>query len=372
MTLASTTIPGQAHNQVPHEQAATLLLVDAVPSSRRSVRNMLQLPQYNIVECASAAEAIEYIAQERVDVILTALSLPGMSGMELCRWMKANRDTQLIPILVLTSAKHCAQEIQARLAGADEFISKPVHPELLRARIASMLRTKTLTDSLEKAESILFALAQAVEERDLYTGEHCHRLAVYSVALGKAAGVPHADRLALYRGGYLHDIGKISIPDSILFKPGALTAEEWAIMRRHTIKGEEICRPMRSLADVLPIIRSHHERWDGSGYPDGLRRDEIPLLARVLQICDIYDALTSVRCYKPALSHDQAIEVLRAETRRGWRDPDLVDLFIATCRHPFPGIMLPTATDLSGMLSMHHSITDPLLELAPLAGVYCE
>ncbi len=364
MTVASTTIPGLLHSHPQSEQGATLLLVDAVASSRRSIRNMLQLPQYNLVECTTAAEALEYIARESVDIILTALALPGMSGIELCRWLKANRDTQLLPVLVLTTGKNPGQEIQARLSGADEFISKPVHPELLRARVASILRTKLLTDSLEKAESILFALAQTVEQRDIYTGEHCHRLAVYSVALGKAAGVPQADRLALYRGGYLHDIGKISVPDSVLFKPAALTSEEWAVMRRHTLKGEEICRPMRSLADVLPIIRSHHERWDGSGYPDGLRRDETPLLARILQICDIYDALTSVRCYKPALTHEQAIEVLRAETSRGWRDPDLVDLFIATCRHPFPGIMLPTAGDLSGMLSMHHSITDPALQLA--------
>ncbi len=349
---------------ITREQASTLLLVDAVPSSRRSIRNMLQLPQYRILECVSASEALEIMNRESIDIVLTALALPGMSGLELCRWLKANRDTQLVPVLVLTSLKSADQEIQARFSGADEFLAKPIHPELLRARVSAMLRTKTLTDSLEKAESILFALAQAVEERDIYTGEHCHRLAVYGVALGKAAGLSEADRLALYRGGYLHDIGKIGVPDSILFKPAALTQQEWGVMRRHTVKGEEICRPMKSLADVLPIIRSHHERWDGTGYPDGIGGEEIPFLARILQVCDIYDALTSVRCYKPAMTHEQALATLHEESRRGWRDPDVVNLFLDVCQNPFPGIMVPSSTDFSGMLSMHHSISDSRFELA--------
>jgi putative two-component system response regulator len=189
-----------------------------------------------------------------------------------------------------------------------------------------MLRHKAAIDSLEEAESILFALARAVEQRDKAFGGHCERLATTSLMLGTALGLPRPQLLALHRGGFLHDIGKVAIPDAILFKPGSLDEAEWAVMRTHTIKGEEICRHTRTLAAVLPIIRSHHERWDGSGYPDGLRGEQIPLLARILQVADVFDALTSIRPYKRAFSPAEALAVLDAETRRGWRDPRLVAL----------------------------------------------
>ena len=180
---------------------------------------------------------------------------------------------------------------------------------------------------LGETEEIVFALARAVEQRDIGTGGHCERLAFISVALGIAAGLDRASLLALYRGGYLHDVGKVGIPDSILFKPGKLTAQEWVTMRSHSVRGEEICRHLKSLRTVLPIIRHHHERWDGSGYPDGLRGDQIPLLARILQIADIYDALTSARSYKPAYTPAVAIDIIRQETGRGWRDPRIFHLF---------------------------------------------
>jgi putative two-component system response regulator len=179
----------------------------------------------------------------------------------------------------------------------------------------------------ETTESILFALAQAVEQRDAHTSGHCARLAFISVSLGIAMGLERACLLSLYRGGYLHDVGKVGIPDSILFKPAKLTAEEWVVMRSHAVRGEEICRHLRSLEPVLPIIRHHHEQWDGSGYPDGLRGDQIPLLARVVQTADIYDALTSARPYKPALKPNEALRILHEETDRGWRDPEIVNLF---------------------------------------------
>ena len=181
--------------------------------------------------------------------------------------------------------------------------------------------------SIDETEAILFALAQAVEQRDRQTAGHCERLAFISVALGMAMRLDRASLLALYRGGYLHDVGKVGIPDSILFKPGKLTAEEWVTMRSHTVRGEEICRHLKSLGPALAIIRHHHERWDGSGYPDGLRGTQIPLTARLLQVADIYDALTSVRPYKLAFSPGKALGIIREETSRGWRDPRVVDLF---------------------------------------------
>jgi putative two-component system response regulator len=183
--------------------------------------------------------------------------------------------------------------------------------------------------AIDETEGILFALAQAVEQRDHQTAGHCERLAFVSVALGTAMGLERAKLLTLYRGGFLHDVGKVGIPDSIMFKPSALTADEWVTMRSHTTRGEEICRHLSSLRPVLPIIRHHHERWDGSGYPDGLRGAQIPLLARIVQVADIYDALISARPYKPAFAPQDALRIIQEETDRGWRDPEVVSLFFA-------------------------------------------
>jgi len=189
-----------------------------------------------------------------------------------------------------------------------------------------------------ETEAILFALAQAVEQRDHHTAGHCERMAFIGVALGVMMGLEQASLLTLYRGGFLHDIGKVGIPDSILFKPGKLTAEEWITMRTHTTRGVEICRHLQSLQPVIPLIRSHHERWDGSGYPDGLSSEQIPLLARVLQVADIYDALTSPRPYKPAYAPAQAMRILEQETERGWRDPEIVNLFFRLHEEVLVGI----------------------------------
>jgi putative two-component system response regulator len=182
---------------------------------------------------------------------------------------------------------------------------------------------------IDETVGILFALAQAVEQRDHQTAGHCERLAFVSVALGMALGLERAELLALYRGGFLHDVGKVGIPDSIMFKPGPLTADEWVTMRSHSARGEEICRHLSSLRPVLPIIRHHHEKWDGSGYPDGLRGAQIPLLARIVQVADIYDALISARSYKPALTPHDALRIMQEETDRGWRDPEIIALFFA-------------------------------------------
>jgi len=181
---------------------------------------------------------------------------------------------------------------------------------------------------ITETEGLLFALAQAVEQRDPPLAGHCERLAFIAVVLGMSLQLDRDSLLALYRGGFLHDVGKIGIPDSILFKTGKLTEPEWVVMRSHSTRGEEICRHLKSLAPVLPIIRHHHERWDGSGYPDNLHGEQIPLLARVLQIADIYDALTSERPYKPAYSAEQALEVIEEEANRGWRDPEVVEMFL--------------------------------------------
>jgi putative two-component system response regulator len=335
-------------------QAPTVLIVDDIDLNRRLLKAILKTASYRILEAKRPSEALGILAREKVDLVVVDLVMPEMSGPDFCRLLKTDRKTQLIPILMATSVQGAENEVTGIESGADEFLIKPLKPELVRTRIRSMLRNKTLIDSLEEAETILFALAQSVEHRDKYTGMHCERLSTYSIALGQALGLLRHEQLALYRGGYLHDIGKISIPDAILFKRGLLTDEEWQTMRQHTIRGEEMCRPMKTLAPVLPIIRSHHERWDGSGYPDGLQGEEIPLLARILQIADIYDALTTARPYKPAFSHEHAIEIMIEEGRRGWRDPELVTLFAEVTQRGLSTGLSPWPSDLTVRQSLEN------------------
>jgi putative two-component system response regulator len=306
---------------------ATVLLIDGVVLNRRLIRSMLKGSPYRILEASRASEAFDLLGTEKVDLILLDLVLPDIVGTDFCRKLRADSRTQLIPTLILTSVQGVENEVAGLSSGADEFLLKPLNPAAVRARVQAMLRQKALIDNLDMAENILFALAEAVESRDQGTGDHCRRLAAISQLLGESLDLSAPELQTLRRGAYLHDIGKICVPDAVLFKPGRLDEQEWVIMRQHTLRGELICKPMRSLAPVLPIIRHHHERWDGTGYPDGLKGEQIPLLARILQLADIYDALTSPRCYKPGMSSKEAIGVIVDESRRGWRDPALVEHF---------------------------------------------
>ena len=207
-----------------------------------------------------------------------------------------------------------------------------------------------------ETEAVLQSIARMVEQRDSHTAGHCERLAFSAVALGVAMRLDSASLLSLYVGGYVHDVGKVGVPDSVLFKPGKLTEEEWEIMRAHPVRGEEICRPLKSLRTVLPLIRHHHERWDGSGYPDGLCGTEIPLLARVLQVVDIYDALTHPRPYKHAYSSAHALDILQEETDRGWRDSEIASLFIRMHRNMLAKIADPCARESAGTVSIGESL----------------
>ncbi len=331
--------PGEEGGRRP-----AVLILENRDIDRQILKGILKSEGYQLLEARTATEAFALLKREKIDLVILDLMMPEISGLDFCRQIKANHQTRLVPVLILTSIQGAENEIAGIASGADEFLVQPLHHEIVRTRIRSMLHHKAAIDSLEEAESILLALGQAIELRDKTTRGHCQRLAKLSIMLGTALELPRSQIEALHRGGFLHDIGKICVPDAILFKPGALTEAEWVVMRMHTTKGEEICRPTKSLTAVLPIIRSHHERWDGSGYPDGLNGEHIPLLARILQIADIYDALTSVRPYKPAFTSSEALEVLDREARRGWRDRKLVTLFRKMCVTPLPtGAEEPTA-----------------------------
>jgi response regulator RpfG family c-di-GMP phosphodiesterase len=227
------------------------------------------------------------------------------------------------------------------------------------------------TDGMEEisqgAEEVLLALALAVEQRDNVTAGHCERLAMTSLALGMSLSLDEASLLALYRGGYLHDIGKVGISDAILLKPAKLTPEEWAIMQGHPARGAQICCHLRSLAPVLPLIRHHHERWDGSGYPDGLRGNEIPLLARILQVADIYDALTNTRCYKPAYTAEEAIRIIEDETARGWRDPEIVTQFLRIHNEVLTPVVEYTRKSSCSLLALRGALVDLSPLMKPVA-----
>jgi putative two-component system response regulator len=228
---------------------------------------------------------------------------------------------------MITGLSDREDRLQGIEAGADDFLIKPIYAEELFARVNSLLKLKEFTDELETADSVLCTLGLSVEARDPYTEGHCERLARDAVDLGRFLGVDEESIVALRRGGYLHDLGKIKVPDEILKKGSDLTPAEWEIMKQHPVTGEAICRPLRSLRLVLPIIRHHHEHSDGSGYPDGLRDGDIPLLPRILQVVDIYDALRTARPYKPALGHEQAALTMRAEAQSGLWDQELVAEF---------------------------------------------
>ena len=312
-----------------------VLAADDDPGQRLLLGEILQPPGYALTLADSGRAALDYLATHDVDVVLLDRHMPGLSGDEACRRIRADPAHALLPVLMVTGSLGGDDLATSLGAGANDFIRKPYLPIELRARVESAALRKRLTDQLDSAESLLFALARMVEAKDENTGDHCSRLSHHSVMLGRALGLSEPELLALRRGGVLHDIGKLGIPDAILMKPSALDAAEWTVMRQHTVIGAHLVGGLRSMRLTVPIVRHHHERWDGSGYPDGLAGQDIPLLARVFQIVDIHDALVYARPYKPPMSHRQALDILAQEAARGWRDPEITEVFIDLVeRHP--------------------------------------
>jgi putative two-component system response regulator len=305
----------------------SILVVDDNPQNAEVLSELLSSHGYRIVAAQHAAAAEIEIRRDPPDLILLDVIMPGKTGYELCRELKDDPLTRLIPIVMITGLSAREDRLKGIEAGADDFLSKPINPEELFARVSSLLKLKEFTDELETAESVICTLGLSVESRDPYTEGHCERLALNASEMGRHLNLDEDSIVALRRGGFLHDLGKIAVPDDILKKGSNLTPAEWEIMKKHPVTGETICRPLKSLRLVLPIIRSHHEHTDGSGYPDGLSHSEIPLLPRILQVVDVYDALRTARPYKPALTHEQAAITMHDESRAGLWDPELVAEF---------------------------------------------
>src|SRR6202050_3390900 len=305
--------------RVPH-----ILVVDDQPAIAGLMSQLLAMRGYEVVTASSAEEAEAEIRRQPPDLILSDVMMPGKSGYDLCRELKDNPATRLIPFVLITGLSDSGDKVRGIDAGADDFLNKPVLAEELIARVRSLLRLKDFTDELETADSVLCTLGKIVEGRDPYTEGHCERLSARAADLGRYLGMDEDSILALKRGGYLHDLGKIAVPDDILKKGSDLTPAEWAIMKLHPVTGENICKPLHSLRLVLPIIRHHHEHSDGSGYPDGLTGGQVPVLPRILQVVDVYDALRTARSYKAPLTHELAAQTMSEEARRGLWDAELV------------------------------------------------
>jgi len=302
-----------------------VLIADDSDPNREILTEFLRRENYTVVSAEDGEQALTCFRQGRVDLALLDVMMPRLTGFEVCKTLKSNPETRLIPVVLVTGLSQTQDRVRGIDCGADDFLSKPVVKEELLARVRSLLRLKHFTDELENAETVLFSLALSIEAKDPYTGGHCDRLSKYSVTLAERLGLKEELRVALRRAGVIHDIGKLAVPEHILLKPGPLSPEEWLIMKQHPVLGERICSPLKSFRHVLPIIRHHHEKLDGTGYPDGLKGEKIPLTARILTTVDIYDALTTERPYREALSSEEAFATLREEVTRGWWDPDLVN-----------------------------------------------
>jgi cyclic di-GMP phosphodiesterase len=304
-----------------------ILIVDDESSARFALELLLRREGFDVREVHDGTSALLECAAFRPDVILLDVVMPGMDGFEVCRQIKTTPETRLTPVVLITGLSATEDRIKGINAGADDFLSKPLDLSELLARTRSLLRLKQYTDELENAETVLFTLARSIEARDPYTHGHCERLAQMASGLGERLGLQEDAIKALRWAGIVHDVGKVAVPDSILLKPGPLTPEEVEVMRKHSEAGERICAPLHSFRQVLPIIRHHHEKRDGSGYPDGISGDVIPLTARILQLADVYDALTTDRPYRTAVNLEIALAEMEQEAIRGWWDQELFAVF---------------------------------------------
>ena len=304
-----------------------ILIVDDDDSIRDVLHHLLEREGFEIVTAKDGEEGLQAFESFHPDMVLLDVVMPKKNGFEVCRLLKHRPESRLVPVVLITGLSQTEDRVRGLECGADDLLIKPFDRTELLARVRSLLNLKAYTDELEQAADALFMLARVIEGKDPFTQGHCDRVADYAVRLGQRVGCTDEELSALRIGGVLHDIGKVAIPESVLLKDGRLSDNEWQLVRQHPVVGERICAPLTSLRPVLPIIRHHHESYDGTGYPDGLRGAQIPLVARVFQIADIYDALTTQRPYKPALTRSQAMEIMQEHVNQGRLDPSLLAQF---------------------------------------------
>ncbi len=306
----------------------SVLIADADAIHQQLSKKILLDVGFRVATVATGQALFDALARQSFDVLVLDGQLPDMDGEEICQRLRSDIDYRFLQVIMVTASTEPDALSRSLQIGANDFIRKPFSHDELRARVTAAANHKRMTDQLDTAESMLFALARMVEAKDIHTGDHCARLSHVAMVFGRELGLSQEEQLALFRGGVLHDLGKLGIPDRILLKAGPLDADEWAIMREHTTIGARLCGALKSMAMAVPIIQHHHERWDGSGYPAGLEGEEIPLLARVFQIVDVYDALLSERPYKKALPSSEVVGIMKQEMLNGWMDPHLTEKFL--------------------------------------------
>jgi len=337
----------------PIESRARVLVVEDDLANRVLLSRLLQRGGYDVTAVVDGPAALDEVLASKADVVLLDVGLPGIDGLEVCRRLRAQPATRMLPIILLTGRSSVEDVVEGLDAGADDFVAKPYEIDVLFARIRSSLRLRAALAEMEAAHGVVAALANAVEAKDVTTESHCQRLAGYAGRLAQSIGLDGPELRAVTYGALLHDVGKIGIAESILNKPGPLTDAEWAEMRRHPEIGAEICAPLTSSRLFVPIIRGHHERWDGRGYPDGLRGERIPLGARIVGLVDAFDAMVNDRPYRAARTPKDAIRELRAEAGRQF-DGDLVPRFVAIIER---GLSDPAADPLAtaGLIALRAS-----------------
>src|SRR5215472_5245986 len=300
---------------------ARVLAVDDNEVNLELLSAYLGTTDCELVLAHNGTEALDAIAVGRLDLVLLDVVMPGMDGFEVCRRIKSDPANRLLPVVLVTSLNTVEDRIRALQVGADDFLAKPIDRNELMARVVTLIKTKEIYDKLDDAEHVMAAFARMVEAKDGGTEAHVERVARSARALGLAVGLSESMLDSIYFGGIVHDIGKIGVPDAVLLKPGPLDEREAELMRRHVPIGVEIASELRSACSVVPIIEHHHEWFDGRGYPHGLAGNKIPQAARIVSICDAYDAMMSDRPYRRAMSSSDAIAELRRGAGTQW-DPD--------------------------------------------------
>jgi len=314
--------PSWANEQVK------VLAVDDSQENLELIKALLSVAGYEVVTASNGEEALVLVEKESPDLILIDATMPRMDGFEVCTLLKSKEETRLLPVLLVTPVQETEYKIRGFESGVDDFVHRPINSVELLARVRSLVRTKRLNDQLVNVENIILSLAIAIEAKDPYTEGHVDRVASYALSLGGETGLAPWELQLLRKAAILHDVGKIGVNELVLLKPGPLSADEFNHMKSHTLIGERICRPLQQDRLILEVIRHHHERYDGKGYPDGLAGEDIPIAARIMAVVDAYDALTSDRPYRNRLSQEQARQILKQEAGKQF-DPKIATAFVS-------------------------------------------